>query len=123
MGITVEVLPGTPEVLAGRRAINKKVEAMTNAQLQWHQDTSPQAYREKRRNGSDGFPKPVLLDSAEVVWIPSTFGGPEIALRRVKPATGHVKGVVLHFHAGTFGSPLNSARDLVHSFSPLFPRL
>lgn len=101
MGLTIAPSPCSEETLAGRRGLNQRLEKITNGQIQWHQCRTPQEYRDKRRNG-DGFPKPPLLKGAETLSIASTSRSHEIPLRRIMPSTaGEVKGVMLHYHAGT----------------------
>ncbi|KIW12768.1 hypothetical protein PV08_07955 [Exophiala spinifera] len=99
MGLTIELSPCSEDGLAARKAFNQRLEAMTNSQIQWHQCRSPQEYRDKRREGTDGFQKPFVLDTAEVISIPSTHAGHQIQLRLIKPA-GEIQGVILHYHGG-----------------------
>lgn len=106
-GLSISLNPCSAETLAARQALNRRLEAATNSQIQWHECDTPQAYRDMRRNGTNGFPKPVLDPGAEVLRIPSSFGAHEIPLRIIKPAStsgrGDVKGVMLHYHGGKSG--------------------
>lgn len=85
--------------LAARRAINDAVEKATEAQVQWHQAPSVEEYRRWRREGLNGFPKPVLNPEAKTITIPSSHGDHKIPLRII-PTEGKIKGVYLHYHGG-----------------------
>ena len=57
-------------------------------------------YRGMRERGETSFPKPVLLDSAISLEIPSREANRLIPCRLFKPEAKQVKGIYLHIHGG-----------------------
>lgn len=54
-----------------------------------------------REKGETPLPKPIHLESAEYMEIPSRDAGRQIACRVIKPEPGTpVKAVMLHIHGG-----------------------
>lgn len=60
---------------------------------------TPQTYRDARRDGINGFKKPVANDDARLVTITGR-DGESVEIRVISPTTQSSKGVWLHFHAG-----------------------
>jgi hypothetical protein len=99
--LNVSVKPCDEATLGARRIDVDMIENMTKAQLQWYDCDSVADYRRFRREGSHGFPKPVLNPAAINFTIPSSHGEHSIPLRKILPSGNtSVKGVYLHFHGG-----------------------
>ena len=59
------------------------------------------AFRKFSAEGRGGvLPKPVLLDRAETVSVPSSNSNPNLFLRVIKPTKKPSRGVYLHIHGG-----------------------
>jgi len=57
-------------------------------------------YREMRWNGETALPKPVVLESAQTIQLPSRDSGREIPCRIFKPTSAAPRGVIYYIHGG-----------------------
>jgi acetyl esterase len=96
--LIINTNPASPETLLNRADAMTKVEQMCKAQIQWHQCSTVAEYRKMRIEGINGYPKPLVLESAKTITIRGRDGN-EIELRIITPPVP-TKGVVMHFHAG-----------------------
>lgn len=85
--------------LSARLDFLDKFEAQLAGQVQWQECESPEAYRQMRREGLNGFTAPVKNPKRRIVNIRGR-DGQQIQLRIIDPENQKAKGVWLHFHAG-----------------------
>lgn len=70
-------------------------------------------YREMREKGESPLPKPVLLETAKQMEIPSRDAGRTIPCRIIEPEAGKpVKAVMLHIHGGGWVLMSEATQDL-----------
>ncbi|OQU95817.1 hypothetical protein CLAIMM_01984 [Cladophialophora immunda] len=93
-----------------RQEVLDKIEQEQNSSTPWYKYPQPEEYRKARREGTHGFPKPVLNEKATLIKIAGRDGH-QIELRIIKPETKITKGVWLHFHAGGFVIGSNASYD------------
>ncbi|KAL2815735.1 carboxylesterase [Aspergillus granulosus] len=110
MSLNVQPAPVDPAILKARQEFLDKYEAQLVGSLQWNQCDSAADYRKMRREGLNGFPKPVLNPKARTVTI-AARDGHRIELRIISPSQQQSKGVWLHFHAGGFVIGSNASYD------------
>ncbi|KAL3466974.1 carboxylesterase [Aspergillus heterothallicus] len=110
MSLNIQPAPVDPAVLKARLEFLDKYEAQLAGSLQWNQTESPAEYRRMRREGLNGFPKPVLNPKARTLSIDARDGH-KIELRIIAPSSQPSKGVWLHFHAGGFVIGSNASYD------------
>jgi acetyl esterase/lipase len=87
------------DVLRQRLDLLDAVEKMHISAVQWSDCDSPAQYRQMRRDGTNGFPKPHVDPKGQTVTIKGRTGE-DIELRVLRPDNEDVRGVFLHFHAG-----------------------
>jgi hypothetical protein len=98
--LLIEQRPTSKEVLQERLAALDKIEQLHLSQVQWSNCQSPEEYREMRRVGSNGFPKPHTDPNGKTIQILARDKYP-IELRILTPKSPS-KGVFIHFHAGAY---------------------
>lgn len=96
--LVIETIPISKEKLQERLAAVDKIEQLHLSQIQWSDCQDPEVYREMRRLGSNGFPKPYTDPTGKTIRIFARDNHP-IELRILAPKSPS-KGVFLHFHAG-----------------------
>jgi hypothetical protein len=101
MSLNIKPAPVDPAVLKARLEFLDKYEAQLAGSLQWNQTESPAEYRMMRREGLNGFLKPVSNPKARTLSIDARDGH-KIELRIIAPSSQPSKGVWLHFYAGSF---------------------
>jgi hypothetical protein len=99
MSLNIKPAPVDPAVLKARLEFLDKFESELAGSLQWNQVESAAEYRRMRREGLNGFKKPVLNPKSRTLSIDARDGH-KIELRVIAPSQGQSKGVWLHFHAG-----------------------
>ncbi|KAJ9634839.1 hypothetical protein H2204_006072 [Knufia peltigerae] len=102
--------PISDAVRKARQAVLSKIEQEQQESLPWYSWPTVEEYRLARRQGSHGFPKPVLNEKATFVNILGRDDH-QIELRIIKPETRSARGVWLHFHAGGFAIGSNASYD------------
>ena len=105
MATSINLRPArvSDDVHKSRLEFAGKLEKQLENDVPWWDFPSPEEYRKARREGTNGFKKPVLNEKARLI---TTTGrdGQSIELRVIEPSTKASKGVWLHFHAGTIRS-------------------
>ena len=99
MSLNFQHAPVGPAILHDRLKFLDGYEAQLKDSLQWNQCESAEEYRRMRREGLNGFPKPVLNPRARTTSF-TARDGHNIELRIISPSQQQSKGVWLHFHAG-----------------------
>ncbi|KAF2452298.1 alpha/beta hydrolase fold-domain-containing protein [Lineolata rhizophorae] len=94
------------------KALNENIlKALDGAPKWW--EIGAHAYRRLRKEGGTAFPKPVVLDTAKTLQLPSRDAGRTIPLRVVRPKDGSaIKGVYAHIHGGGFVLGDEEAQDV-----------
>ncbi|KAK5449787.1 hypothetical protein LTS15_008359 [Exophiala xenobiotica] len=102
--------PISDAVRKARQDVLTKIEQEQQSSTPWYRWPAAEEYRLARRQGSHGFPKPVLNAKATLISILGRDGH-QIELRLIKPETRTTRGVWLHFHAGGFAIGSNASYD------------
>lgn len=99
MAVNVRAVQVSASKQKERIDLADRLEKLIAGDKNWYEFPTPQDYRDARRNGTNGFKKPVFNEKARLLTCTGRAGNP-IELRVIEPSTGHSKGVWLHFHAG-----------------------
>ncbi|KAH8819261.1 putative carboxylesterase [Xylogone sp. PMI_703] len=112
METSLSILPRSiPEdTRRSRLELADKLEKQLENDIPWYKFPTPEAYRKARREGTNGFRKPVLNEKARLVNI-NARDGHQVELRIISPETKPTRGVWLHFHAGGFVIGGNASYD------------
>jgi len=101
--INISPAPVPAAVLKARYELADQLEKMLANDTPWYEFESPSAYRKARREGLNGFKKPVLNERARSVTF-AARDGYDVELRVIAPSSKPSKGTWLHFHAGEYRS-------------------
>lgn len=101
----IPVNTASPEAIAVRKAIQAEQERFTDVTPRWNElPGGAAAYRRMQREGTSGFPKPVLDPRATDLQV-KMRDGVSIVLRKFEP-NGKPRGTMIHIHGGIISSYL-----------------
>lgn len=76
-------------------------------------EVGAQKFQEMIHAGETSLPKPVFLEEAKAIQIPSRDTGRMIPCRVVKPSAGVIKGVYMHLHLGGWMLSNETSQDVM----------